>query len=73
MSRFSEKQSDKKWIDYPLQGTRFDVLIEEILELDATERHGYIINVLKALGKSIKSDEMALKNRINFQQEIQDC
>ena len=72
MSRVAVKQSDEKWIDYPLQGTRFDVLIDEILELDATDRHGYIIKVLKALAKSIKSDEMALKKRINFQQEIQD-
>ena len=72
MSEVAVKQNDEKWIDYPLQGTRLDVLIDEILELDESDRHSYIIDVLKALAKSIKSDEMALKKRINFQKEIQD-
>ena len=72
MNRVSGKQSDEKWIDYPLQGTRFDVPTDEILELDDLDRHDYIIEVLKALAKSIESDEMALKNRINFKKEIQD-
>ena len=34
MNGVSGKQSDEKWIDYPLQGTRFDVPTDEILELD---------------------------------------
>jgi len=72
MSAVAVKQNDEKWIDYSLQGTRLDVLIDEILELDESDRHSYIIDVLKALAKSIKSDEMALKKRINFQKEIQD-
>ena len=45
MSAVAVKQNDEKWIDYPLQGTRLDVLIDEILELDESDRHSYIIDV----------------------------
>ena len=72
MTRAESNQVEQQWIDYPLQGTRLDILIDEVLELDATDRHDYIIDVLKTLTKSIQSDEMALKKRVTFQKEIQD-
>lgn len=72
MSPVTSKKDEERWIDYPLQATRFDLPIAEILELDKSDRHDYIIDVLKALTKSIQSDEMALKKRVTFQKEIQD-
>lgn len=72
MTRAKSNPVDQQWIDYPLQGTRLDVLIDEVLELDATDRHDYIIDILKAITKSIQSDEMALKKRVTFKKEIQD-
>ena len=72
MSPVASKRDGERWIDYPLQGTGLDLPIAEILELEKSDRHDYIIDVLKALTKSIQSDEMALKKRVTFQKEIQD-
>ena len=72
MTRAKSNQVDQQWIDYPLQGTQLDWLIDDVLELDESQRKVYIIDVLKALTRVIKSDEMSLKNRINFKSEIQD-
>jgi len=68
----ASNKSAPQWIDYPLQGTQLDWLIDDVLELDESQRHVYIIDVLKALAKVIKSDAMSLKNRISFKNEIQD-
>jgi tRNA1(Val) A37 N6-methylase TrmN6 len=72
VTRAASEKSAPQWIDYPLQGTQLDWLIDDVLELDESQRHVYIIDVLKALTRVIKSDEMSLKNRINFKSEIQD-
>ena len=72
MSPVASKRDGQRWIDYPLQGTGLDLPIAEILELEKSDRYDYIIDVLKALAKSIQSDEMALKKRVTFQKEIQD-
>ena len=64
MSPVASKRDGERWIDYPLQGTGLDLPIAEILELEKSDRHDYIIDVLKALTKSIQSDEMELNKRV---------
>jgi hypothetical protein len=47
------------YIDYPLQGTKFDIPVAELLDLDADERESFIRALLTALSKEIEQGSMA--------------
>lgn len=64
--------SNGTYIDYPLQGTKFDIPVGDLLDLDADERESFIRALLTALSKEIGQGSMALKRRVPFKQEIAD-
>jgi tRNA1(Val) A37 N6-methylase TrmN6 len=58
--------------DYPLQGTELDVVLEEVLALDAPEREQYVRDVLSAFAEEISKNQMALKTKKPFKKELND-
>jgi hypothetical protein len=60
------------FIDYPLQSTKFDIPVGDLLELDHDDREAFIRAFLTALTTEIKQGSMALKRRVTFKQEIAD-
>ena len=59
-------------IDYPLQGSKLDMSLDEVLAFNPKQRVRYIRSLLSALGREIKSDTMALKKRVSFAKEMRD-
>jgi tRNA1(Val) A37 N6-methylase TrmN6 len=64
--------SNGTYIDYPLQGTKFDIPVGDLLDLDADEREFFIRSLLTALSEEIEQGSMTLKRRVTFKQEIAD-
>ena len=58
--------------DYPLQNTKLDVPLDEVLAYTKEERQSYIRRLLRALAKKIDKNEMALKRRVPFAKEMRD-
>jgi tRNA1(Val) A37 N6-methylase TrmN6 len=64
--------TERTYIDYPLQGSKFNIPVGDLLELDADEREVFIRAFLNALSKEVEKGSMALKQRVTFQREIAD-
>jgi tRNA1(Val) A37 N6-methylase TrmN6 len=62
----------RTFIDYPLQRSKFDIPVGDLLDFDADEREVFIRAFLNALSKEIEKGSMALKQRVPFQREIAD-
>ena len=62
----------KMWVEYPLQGSRLDLPLSNVLHLNDANRIKYIKNVLDALSKEIDNDTMALKPEKSFKPLITD-
>lgn len=60
------------YIDYPLQGTKFDIPVGDLLDLEADDREVFLRSFLKALSLEIKKQSMTLKRRVSFKREIAD-
>ena len=58
--------------DYPLQGTKLDLSLSEVIKYSEAERHAYIKKLLKALSAKIDKNEMALKSRTPVKKEMRD-
>ena len=58
--------------DYPLQDTRFDLSLDDVLALSAIERRQYVRDLVCALDTVIRRNEMALKRRTPFKDEMRD-
>ena len=56
----------RNYIDYPLQGSKFDIPVGDLLDLDADEREVFIRAFLNALSKEIDKGAMALKPSSQF-------
>ncbi len=65
-------ERNQPYIDYPLQRTRFDIPVGDLLDLEADEREAFIRAFLTALSIEITQGSMALKRRVTFKQEIAD-
>jgi tRNA1(Val) A37 N6-methylase TrmN6 len=55
-----------------LQGTKLDLSMEDVFGLSSKQRRQYIINVLEALAKTIRSNKLALKLNVPFKKEMRD-
>jgi hypothetical protein len=60
------------FIDYPLQSTKFDIPVGDLLDLNPDDREAFIRAFLTALSTEITQGSMALKRRVTFKQEIAD-
>jgi tRNA1(Val) A37 N6-methylase TrmN6 len=58
--------------DYPLEGSEFDVPLAVLMQLPPRRRRHFVVELLRALGRLIDSDEMALKVRTPFKGEMKD-
>jgi len=58
--------------DYPLQGTKLDIVLEDVLSFEEPQREQYIRDVLSAFSKEIKKNQMSLKKRVPFKGEMSD-
>ena len=58
--------------DYPLQDTRFDLPLDDVLALSAIERRRYVRGLVRALDTVIRRNDMALKRRTPFKVEMRD-
>ena len=63
---------EKSYIDYPLQGSQFDIAVDDLVSFDPAEREKFLRAFLRALGGEIESGSMALKRRVTFKSEIAD-
>ena len=52
--------------DYPLQNTKLDVPLDEVLAYTKEERQSYIRRLLRALAKKIDKNEMALNGNVEY-------
>ena len=68
----SASPSDGFAPDYPLQGSRLDVPLSVVLGWSPTERHRFILRVLKALDREMRKGTMTLKRRVPFKREMRD-
>jgi len=59
-------------LDYPLQGSSFDLPLKQVLAFSPERRNEYVLCLLKEFSKSISANEMALKRRVPFQKEMRD-
>src|SRR5262245_26194752 len=58
--------------DYPLQDTPLDVSLQGVLNMPAAKRRLYIEQLVTALGKEVRANRMALKQRVPFKDEMRD-
>lgn len=58
--------------DFPLQGTKLDLPMPQVLAMTPAERRKYVRHVLAALRRQIDRDTMALKKRVTFGAEMRD-
>lgn len=58
--------------DYPLQGSKLDIPLGEVLALTPALRKKYVSKLLTALAREVNSDRMALKRRVPFAREMRD-
>jgi hypothetical protein len=65
-------ERNQPYIDYPLQRTKFDIPVKDLLDLDPDEREAFIRGFLTVLSTEIARGSMALKRRVTFKQEIAD-
>lgn len=66
------RRAIKPKLDYPLQGTSFDVPLREVMALSKSKRLAYIKAIIAAFKKEVKKDTMALKLRTPFAAEMRD-
>ena len=75
LSKKSKTASGKKKTlapDYPLQGTKLDVQLADVLLFSTARRNQYIKDLIKAFRREIIKDTMALKRRTSFAVEMRD-
>lgn len=59
--------------DYPLQGSEFDVVLDDVLLLDAEQREFFLWGVLSGFKAEIQQNSMSLKSNTRFNKEMRDA